>query len=463
MGDAGLNLPPTQGTTNAGAFIPGVYRYDYTVQNIRDIRAHGFSAIRLPVNVSTALDVASMAKFLSYIDAIGGRGIMCMFEEAPCGATGANLFGDGHGTGRVRDPGEIAIAWTSVHQVFSAHPGVMYEIFNEPFGYSSPEEYLEVMRKIIGDAKLPMDRCILDGFGYASDVQVLDCLGWKGFLAYHFYPMWLPDGQRTQEMFSNKLRADLGSLGSRAYLTEFGASLNIANERYDNYLPSGDDGNVNCLRGLHDGLKALKHNGQAVRGVFHWHGWHNGDCYDFWDEGNKNGALKIQSINYDVMKPLLLDTSAMQMVGKVMIESEHVPVMIFRKEEMTYLVAHGDSILQQMSRWGWKYERMAFNAWANAEEPGVVPIHCFRKDEIALYRHCGSQDWNDLGSQGWKQEKVAFYAYSPHCGPRGLAEVHEWRKDEKTYYTRDDWDGWGSMAAWGWTYGHVAFCARNGP
>jgi len=48
--------------------------------------------------------------------------------------------------------------------------------------------------------------------------------------------------------------------------------------------------------GLDDALRKLRQDGNEVRGVFHWHGWHNGDSYDFWNAGNAWGAQLVQRI-----------------------------------------------------------------------------------------------------------------------------------------------------------------------
>eukprot|EP00666_Eupelagonemidae_sp_cell4sb_P017794 gene17794-biopygen20225 len=54
----------------------------------------------------------------------------------------------------------------------------------------------------------------------------------------------------------------------------FSPSLN-----YDKADSNPHDGAVNSLRGLDDCLSDLKKGGRPVRGVYHWHGWDNGDSY----------------------------------------------------------------------------------------------------------------------------------------------------------------------------------------
>ena len=179
----GPEFASTQGTTNAGAFLPGVYAYDYGVEDVAALRLHGFTAVRFPVNCSTALDPASMRKLLSFVQALGGHGIVCLFEERAVDAKG-----DDHGCGRIEDPSVAVAAWTSIHRTFAPHEGVMYELFNEPFGYTNPSEYLAVMRHIIRHAVLPVERCMLDGCGYASDVVVLSQIGWEGQMGLSLLP-----------------------------------------------------------------------------------------------------------------------------------------------------------------------------------------------------------------------------------------------------------------------------------
>ena len=53
------------GTSNAGAFIPGVYKYDYGEDDIRGCSWHGFSALRLLVNPATARDEERVGKLLA--------------------------------------------------------------------------------------------------------------------------------------------------------------------------------------------------------------------------------------------------------------------------------------------------------------------------------------------------------------------------------------------------------------
>lgn len=294
--NTGINFPPTQGTSNDGAFQPGIYTYNYTNAQIAAANST-FNMMRLPINEDTANDPASLQKMKGYVDQFAGHyAIIVMFGTLQPGETG-------HGDGLPNGLAAMGAAWANVNAVFASYPNVHYEIFNEPFGYpygtlADDQHYVSDMETIINDGGLPTSKCILDGLGYANDINAVVEGGWTGDLAYHFYYNWVPDGARTQSGYSNKAQADLGTYGQRTWVTEFGANLSGNNTCYDTY-DGGDtaiDQNINTLRGLDDALRALKANGHGVKGAFAFHGWNNGDSYDYWLASNHNGACKIREI-----------------------------------------------------------------------------------------------------------------------------------------------------------------------
>ncbi len=294
----GINFPPIQGTSGTGAFLPGIYNYSYTNKQIRD-SAFRFNSMRLPINVATANDPASLQKLKGYVDQFPDRSaIICMFDTLVGNQTG-------HGDGLPNDINTMGDAWAKVHRVFAAYPNVRYEIFNEPFGYSksNPKAYVDDMKAIIARAGLPFDKSIINGMGYADNIDLVVQGGWNGDLAYHFYPTWVGAGP-TQSAFSSRAQTDLGRWSSRTWITEFGANLGwtaqfgYANNCYETYTDASHSysRDVNTLRGLDDALRALKSKGRGVKGTFHWHGWHNEDSYDFWATKNAQGACKVMLI-----------------------------------------------------------------------------------------------------------------------------------------------------------------------
>jgi hypothetical protein len=293
----GINLPPMQGTSETGAFLPGIYNYSYQKTNIQNVLLT-FNAMRLPINVETANNPASLQKLKAYIDQIPQQtAIICMFDTL----TGSQT---GHGDGRPNNLAAMGAGWKKIHATFASYRQVRYEIFNEPFGYSqtNPAAYVNDMKTIIAYGELPESKCILDGMGYADNINLVVSGGWSGELAYHFYPTW--SNHHTQAAYSNRVQTDLGTWGQKTWITEFGANLGWTETYgYTNscYNPPAPDNrpyaaDVNCLRGLDDALQTLKAKGHGVKGTFYWHGWPNGDTYNFWSIWNSEGACKVKTI-----------------------------------------------------------------------------------------------------------------------------------------------------------------------
>jgi predicted esterase len=293
----GINLPTTQGTTNSGAFLPGIYQFNYTEEDLKRIQANGFTRLRIPFNASTALDADSLERIAKLFQAVNNQGILCFFD------TRQEEEGT-HGDGRPNDLTEMIKSWTAINKRFQNFPGIYYELFNEPFGYTQnaegSKEYVSDMQEIIKGAKLPKDRCILDGLGYANNIAIVANSGWQGELAYHFYPSWMPDGLRTQENFSNRIQTELKNLSQRVHITEFGANLRM-NSDYETYTADGSIASQdrNALRGFHDAVIELRESGKGVKSTYHWHGWHNGDSYDMFDKASRGGASKVNKIQED--------------------------------------------------------------------------------------------------------------------------------------------------------------------
>lgn len=287
----GLNLPPTQGTTNAGAFLPGVYSFDYSADQLRQITAAGFTHLRIPVNVETANDVDAMQRIAELFAAVGDHGILCMFDTNQDQETG-------HGNGKPNDIGELAGAWRRLRIFFRDKPNVMFELFNEPFGYSRDaegcDEYLSDMKTIIRRARLPSQRCILDGIGYAADIQSVAKAGWRGALGYHLYPNWLPADKASMQAFSQLVQEQCSGIKNDVYVTEFGTRLDF-NTQGQTSSPNPDlDAFV--LDGFRDAMTRLRSKGQPIVGTYHWHGWDNGDSYSYWKASNRFGAERVRQL-----------------------------------------------------------------------------------------------------------------------------------------------------------------------
>lgn len=336
----GVNLPPMAGATNDGAFSPGVYHYDYPFDSFeRDEDRHwlliedgegdgvtsglGFNGFRIPINVESSHDLATLHKIKSYFQQVGDRGVLCMFDTNQ---------GDevSHGNGRINDVNDIAQAWAQIHRVFGNSPGVKYEVFNEPFGYhkagnkyeyndsDAVKEYLEGavfpiieevdrLLMVAGLEKVPAERWIISGMGYASHMKpVIRYFDqrpevFKYDLSYHLYPNYLPEGERERASFDWLIRDQIGNVNHKIHITEYGFQL-----RYDTGYPGSifdqpqlpdtpvnhQNANANTALAVLDVIGSL-HN---VAGIYHWHGWDNDDSYSTLSPENNEGAGMLKNI-----------------------------------------------------------------------------------------------------------------------------------------------------------------------
>lgn len=244
---------------------------------------HHRTALRVAVNPPTVSDDTSWSQTQNIVTWARNKGatvVLCLW-----GCNTNNLKGDGHGDGLVRDESAAREMWKRVGETFGPDSGVFFEAFNEPFGYKNAKRYMRTMRSITQD--LPADRVIIDGLGYASDVQSIKNL-WPGLLGYHVYPNWLPAGKRTQSGYSTLIQRALRGVGHRVFITEFGANVKRQGEDYDDSRSASHD--VQFLKGMHDACGAVK-----PRGTFVWHGWNNGDSYSFWG-ATESARAKLDSI-----------------------------------------------------------------------------------------------------------------------------------------------------------------------
>ncbi|EMI57920.1 sulfatase-like hydrolase/transferase [Rhodopirellula sallentina] len=291
---AGLNLAPKRGTSNQGAFLPGVFGYHYSEQEIERVRGSHFTRFRYPINVETCFDSAALDRLAALTDSLGNRGIVCMWDTNEAGEVD-------HGDGRTNDVDQLTKAWKNLYQRFKDRDGLRFEIFNEPFGYDSVETYVATMRSVIQNAGIPIDRCIIDGIGYAEDIRSVVDAGWDGAVAYHFYPNWLPDGQRTAENYSKLILDAFEGIDNEVVITEFGADLSSFDPRRQmrrrSRRPEGQpDKDIAALAGVEDAIAKAIARGQHVTETYHWHGWDNHDSYSFWSERNALGAERIKAI-----------------------------------------------------------------------------------------------------------------------------------------------------------------------
>ncbi len=105
-GDAfnGINLPQRQGTSNSGAFLDGIYKLDYSASFLATVKSNGFNFLRIPVNLDTVRDGASLHTIARYFEQVDNNGIICFFDTKKDNE-------ESHGDGKPDDLDQVGKCW----------------------------------------------------------------------------------------------------------------------------------------------------------------------------------------------------------------------------------------------------------------------------------------------------------------------------------------------------------------
>ena len=225
-GIAGLNwADPRDNFVDDALVLSGLTAGDSyaTVQSKSDVLISGLLAktgantVRLPINPPTATG-STWAAYQGAIDKALSKGmkvILCCWE--------ANSSRDG----RVDDATQFFSMWQTVVSKYGGNASVYFEVFNEPHGYGITDLsnlYADWLSRF---PNVPRGRVLLDGEGYAeritgigADARFSNCL-----LSIHLYDFFYSSPATTAAGWESALAANLGSYGSRAVLTEWGAFM----------------------------------------------------------------------------------------------------------------------------------------------------------------------------------------------------------------------------------------------
>lgn len=229
----------------------------------------GVNTIRIPLNPPTVLD----PWWNSYTGAIdlaiskGMKVILCPWE------------GNSSKDGKVDNLTLFWNMWQTVINKYGTNEQVLFEVFNEPHGYTATELKQLYASFLTQYSTIPKDRILLGGRGYcefvteiASDNQFAGCL-----FSFHDYS-WFGSNVATTANREQHIQNRVGSYASRTVVTEFGTSLTNGK----NYLasPNGDV-EIAYLQGITNKIQA-----NQMGGVY-WPGLRNGDSYSLY---NYNGS-----------------------------------------------------------------------------------------------------------------------------------------------------------------------------
>jgi endoglucanase len=222
----------------------------------------GTNTLRIPINISTVNNWWANYKGVpDGILAAGMKVIICYWCES------------GSGMGYVKDWNGFKTMWTTVVNAYSGNGNVYFEIINEPYGYSSANDLLNMYSSWLSDhSNAPRGRVICDGTGYStgvaaigSDSRISGCL-----LATHLYT-WFYSGNHNLSDWYNKLLSNIGSSNyGRTIVTEAGCAMNTGKNFYGG---SSSDNEICYLQGI---CNACRDKGIAM---VYWPVVRDGDTY----------------------------------------------------------------------------------------------------------------------------------------------------------------------------------------
>ena len=266
-GIKGLNWADSNDNYSSGNVVPsGLSASDsYAVTQAKAgnilaaFQQQGANTIRIPINPPT-VSGTWWSGYTGAIDAATAKGmnVILGYWEA-----------SGSGDGLVDDTTSFWNMWQTVVKKYGATSNIYFEIYNEPHGYTVANLtnlYAEWLGKY---PTVPAGRVLLDGAGYASDVndvgadsRLTACL-----LSYHNYT-WFNNSLTTAADWEGAVQSI--QYPTRTVMTEFGSPMTTG----DNYLGApGTNRDIAYLEGITNQLRS-----SGIGGVY-WPGLRTGDTY----------------------------------------------------------------------------------------------------------------------------------------------------------------------------------------
>ena len=232
--------------TKAGTILTGF-------QNV------GANTVRIPINPSTVLS----ARWKTY------KGAIDKASELGMKVVIAYWEGSSSKDGLIDNTFSFWKMWDTVTTAYNAKGNVYFEVFNEPHGYNLTDLKNVYASFLSRYSRLPKARTVLDGAGYATDVNGVgdDTRFDSCLLSFHFYT-WFDNNKKTtadweQVVLSLKYPA-------RTVVTEFGVPMTNGK----NYVSApGTDAEITYLQGMTNAMHDLQ-----IGGIY-WPGLRNGDSY----------------------------------------------------------------------------------------------------------------------------------------------------------------------------------------
>jgi endoglucanase len=219
----------------------------------------GANTVRLPVNPSTV----SQSYWNAYTGAID------LAVSRSMNVILAYWEGSSSRDGLVDNTTQFWSMWQTIVNKYGTNGRVYFEPFNEPHGYSATDLNNLYATWLSNYASVPRGRIILDGQGYAQNVNVVgaDSRLSSCLLSYHNYT-WFDNNKTTVGDWVAAIQSI--AYPDRTIVTEFGIPMTTGK----NYLGApGSDREIAYLQGMTQGIL-----GRSM-GCVYWPGLRNGDTY----------------------------------------------------------------------------------------------------------------------------------------------------------------------------------------
>jgi hypothetical protein len=219
----------------------------------------GANTVRLPVNPSTV----SQSYWNAYTGAID------LAVSRSMNVILAYWEGSSSRDGLVDNTTQFWSMWQTIVNKYGTNSRVYFEPFNEPHGYSAADLNNLYATWLSNYASVPRGRIILDGQGYAQNVNVVgaDSRLSSCLLSYHNYT-WFDNNKTTAGDWVAAIQSI--AYPDRTIVTEFGIPMTTGK----NYLGApGSDREIAYFQGMTQGIL-----GRSM-GCVYWPGLRDGDTY----------------------------------------------------------------------------------------------------------------------------------------------------------------------------------------
>lgn len=226
---------------------------------INAFQQRGANTVRLPINPPTVLQSWWNA-YTGAIDTAVNKGLNVIL---------AYWEGNSSKDGLVDNTTQFWNMWQAVVNKYGSNSRVYFEVFNEPHGYNATDLNNLYANWLSNYPAVPRGRILLDGAGYAQDVNVVgaDSRLSSCLLSYHNYT-WFDNNKTTVADWEAAIESI--AYPERTIVTEFGIPMTNGK----NYInAAGSDREIAYFQGITNRVLA-----KSI-GCVYWLGLRNGDSY----------------------------------------------------------------------------------------------------------------------------------------------------------------------------------------